>query len=52
VAIVTTELAINELRSARAGRERYVGGWLPKPVITDGHDDPADRLRQLARCHW
>jgi RNA polymerase sigma-70 factor (ECF subfamily) len=41
VATVTTRLAINELRSARACRERYVGEWLPEPIITDGHDDPA-----------
>jgi RNA polymerase sigma-70 factor (ECF subfamily) len=41
VATVTTRLAINELRSARARREEYVGQWLPEPVITDGHDDPA-----------
>jgi RNA polymerase sigma factor (sigma-70 family) len=38
---VTTRLAINELRSARARRERYVGEWLPEPIITDGGDDPA-----------
>jgi RNA polymerase sigma-70 factor (ECF subfamily) len=41
VAIVTTRLAINELRSARARRERYFGEWLPEPLITDGDDDPA-----------
>ena len=41
VATVTTRLAINELRSARARRERYVGEWLPEPIVTDGHDDPA-----------
>ena len=41
VATVTTRLAINELHSARARRERYVGEWLPEPIITDGHDDPA-----------
>jgi RNA polymerase sigma-70 factor (TIGR02957 family) len=41
VATVTTRLAINELRSARARRERYVGEWLPEPVITDGENDPA-----------
>jgi RNA polymerase sigma-70 factor (TIGR02957 family) len=40
-ATVTTRLAIDELRSARARRERYVGEWLPEPIITDGHDDPA-----------
>jgi RNA polymerase sigma-70 factor (TIGR02957 family) len=41
VATVTTRLAINELRSARARREEYVGEWLPEPIITNGHDDPA-----------
>jgi RNA polymerase sigma-70 factor (ECF subfamily) len=41
VATVTTRLAINELHSARARRERYVGEWLPEPIITDSHDDPA-----------
>jgi RNA polymerase sigma-70 factor (TIGR02957 family) len=41
VATVTTRLAINELHSARARRERYVGEWLPEPIITDGDDDPA-----------
>jgi RNA polymerase sigma-70 factor (TIGR02957 family) len=40
-ATVTTRLAINELHSARARRERYVGDWLPEPIITDGHDDPS-----------
>jgi RNA polymerase sigma-70 factor (TIGR02957 family) len=41
VATVTTRLAISELRSARARRERYVGEWLPEPIITGGHDEPA-----------
>ena len=41
VATVTTRLAIDELRSARARRELYVGEWLPEPVITDSPDDPA-----------
>jgi RNA polymerase sigma factor (sigma-70 family) len=41
VATVTTRLAVNELRSARARREHYVGEWLPEPIITDGQDDPA-----------
>ncbi len=40
---VTTRLAINELRSARARRERYVGEWLPEPIITDARDDPASQ---------
>jgi RNA polymerase sigma-70 factor (ECF subfamily) len=47
VATVTTRLAINELRSARVRRERYVGEWLPEPIITDDVDDPA-RLAETA----
>ncbi|HST66692.1 MAG TPA: RNA polymerase sigma-70 factor [Mycobacteriales bacterium] len=34
LATTTTRLAINELRSARARRETYVGPWLPEPVDT------------------
>jgi len=41
VATVTTRLAINELRSARARREQYVGDWLPEPLVADPTDDPA-----------
>jgi RNA polymerase sigma-70 factor (TIGR02957 family) len=40
-ATVTTRLALDELRSARARRERYVGTWLPEPVL--GEPDPAER---------
>jgi len=40
ITTVTTRLAINALRSARARRELYVGEWLPEPIITDGKDDP------------
>jgi RNA polymerase sigma-70 factor, ECF subfamily len=32
---VTTRLAIDRLRSARARREVYVGPWLPEPLLTD-----------------
>ena len=43
-ATVTTRLAMDELRSARVRRERYVGDWLPEPILTDGQgagQDPA-----------
>jgi RNA polymerase sigma factor (sigma-70 family) len=46
-ATVTTRLAIDELRSARVRREEYVGEWLPEPIITDGHDDPARRAEMV-----
>jgi RNA polymerase sigma-70 factor (ECF subfamily) len=32
---VVTRLAIDQLRSARATRETYVGEWLPEPVLSD-----------------
>ena len=43
VATVTTRLAIDELRSARARRETYVGEWLPEPVVVDTREDPAQQ---------
>src|ERR687898_883044 len=36
---VTTRLAIDELRSARARRETYPGPWLPEPIVTDSRPD-------------
>jgi len=38
---VVTRLAIDELRSARARRETYVGVWLPEPILTAEGADPA-----------
>jgi RNA polymerase sigma-70 factor (TIGR02957 family) len=46
-ATVTTRLAIDELRSARARRETYVGEWLPEPITERPEDDPA-RQAELA----
>lgn len=40
---ITTRLAIDELRSARARRERYVGPWLPEPILTDRVPDVAEQ---------
>jgi RNA polymerase sigma-70 factor, ECF subfamily len=39
---VATRLAIDHLRSARAQRERYVGTWLPEPLLTDAMPDVAE----------
>lgn len=40
---VVTRLAIDELRSARARREVYVGEWLPEPILTtEGRTEEAD----------
>ena len=35
IATLVTRLAIDQLRSARARREQYVGEWLPEPLVTD-----------------
>lgn len=43
LATVTTRLALDELRSARARRERYVGEWLPEPIVGDPAHDPVAR---------
>jgi RNA polymerase sigma-70 factor (TIGR02957 family) len=40
---VVTRLAIDELRSARARRETYVGEWLPEPLLVSADEDPAKR---------
>jgi len=46
---VVGRLSLDALRSARARRERYVGPWLPEPVVTPvaaatPPPDPADRV--------
>jgi RNA polymerase sigma factor (sigma-70 family) len=38
---VTTRLAINHVQSARVRRERYVGTWLPEPIVTEPEPEPA-----------
>jgi RNA polymerase sigma-70 factor (TIGR02957 family) len=43
VTTIATRLAIDQLRSARARRETYVGEWLPEPLVTDPTGDPARR---------
>jgi RNA polymerase sigma-70 factor (ECF subfamily) len=44
---VVTRLAIDELRSARARREVYVGEWLPEPILTAEDSDP-ERHAEIA----
>lgn len=43
IATIVTRLSLDELRSARARRETYVGEWLPEPIIEDVRGDPARR---------
>ena len=50
LATVATRLSIDRLRSAQRRRERYVGTWLPEPVVVDEEleavfeEDRADSL--------
>jgi RNA polymerase sigma-70 factor (ECF subfamily) len=44
---VVTNLCLDRLTSARVQRERYVGPWLPEPVVADGSVlDPAETVEQ------
>jgi RNA polymerase sigma-70 factor (ECF subfamily) len=38
----TTRRAIDRLRQARTEREKYVGIWLPEPVLTEGPATPEE----------
>src|SRR4029453_12053276 len=38
---VTTRLAMHQRRASRARRERYVGTWLPEPLVTDTESEVA-----------
>jgi RNA polymerase sigma-70 factor (ECF subfamily) len=38
---VVSRLALDQLRSARARRETYVGEWLPEPLLASADEDPA-----------
>lgn len=44
---VVTRISIDVLRSARLRREKYVGEWLPEPLLTDPYEDP-QRSAELA----
>ena len=49
---VTTRLAIDRLRSAKAQREHYAGFWLPEPQLTPFtlQDDPLSPEEMLERA--
>jgi RNA polymerase sigma-70 factor, ECF subfamily len=39
---IVTRLCLDRLKSARRGRETYVGTWLPEPVVESGEDELDD----------
>jgi RNA polymerase sigma-70 factor, ECF subfamily len=47
---VTTRLALDRLRSARARREVYVGPWLPEPLVTEP-ETPETRVIEAERLN-
>ncbi len=44
---IVTRLSINELKSARSRREKYIGEWFPEPLLEDPYKDP-ERQAELA----
>lgn len=42
LARVVTRLCLDEMKSARARRETYVGAWLPEPLVETEEDGPAE----------
>lgn len=49
IATLVTRLAIDQLRSARARREQYVGEWLPEPLATESTpDEQAETIDSLS----
>jgi RNA polymerase sigma-70 factor (ECF subfamily) len=48
---VVSRIGLDRLRSAAARRERYVGSWLPEPIVTPipGRGQPDDPLANAVR---
>jgi RNA polymerase sigma-70 factor, ECF subfamily len=44
LATIVVRLCLDQLRSARARREVYVGPWLPEPLVTTGRSDLTDTV--------
>ena len=42
---ITSRLCLNHLQSARMRREKYVGQWLPEPLVTGSANDPSSSSR-------
>ena len=47
---VATRISMDALRSARARRERYVGPWLPEPLVTTTEQPVEDQFVQAQEC--
>jgi len=54
---VVSRICLDQLRSARARRESYVGPWLPEPLVGDAlapdppESDPAERVTLAESVH-
>src|SRR5438132_4578010 len=48
---IVTRLCLNQLQTARAKRETYIGPWLPEPVATRTGSDPYLMLTDHALLH-
>jgi RNA polymerase sigma-70 factor (ECF subfamily) len=47
LATIVTRLCLDDLKSARAQRETYIGPWLPEPIITSDSQDESISLAFL-----
>src|SRR5215470_12890147 len=45
---VITRLCLDELKSARARREQYIGPWLPEPLLTRDAASLAEQHESLS----
>ena len=46
---VVSRIGLDRLRSAAVRRERYVGSWLPEPIVTPTPEQPDDPLARVVR---
>src|SRR3989304_6166921 len=46
---VVTRLCIDQLRTAKAQREQYIGPWLPEPLIAEEAGDMDQRVARPPR---
>jgi RNA polymerase sigma-70 factor (ECF subfamily) len=45
---IITRLCLDELKSARAQREQYIGPWLPEPLLTNDADAALERRETIS----
>ena len=49
---VVTRLSIDKLRKASVEREKYIGPWLPEPLITGNSPTPEKNSKLTGSSRW